>query len=178
MYSIKLHFISLLILGGIASVAHADDYQEIKGSGKPDAVLCGFNVNKTTMKEIFAKLGETNEKKPDADEPRQVTFSWTRGSLQINISAYVVYKFPNDRPVSIEATGSDPENFCKTGRGVALGDPVAHALKAYAAGKNKGKIAADGDTTLVFKWGEEDTDVSFSIAKDKSITRISVTGEE
>ena len=80
-------------------------------------------------------------------------------------------------PLWIEVEGPDPGSFCKTGRGIALGDPIGNALKAYGKGKMNDKVVIEDSETLTFKWGEEDTDVFFLMTKDKRIKKINVGHE-
>ncbi|MDR3480452.1 MAG: hypothetical protein P4L91_07015 [Burkholderiaceae bacterium] len=176
MYSIKRFLPLICLLCFIAPLSHADDgYVEIKAGGKPDAFLCGFDVNKTTMKEIFAKLGKEDKREPDPEESREATFSWVRGSLKISAIAWTIYEYPNRHPEGIEVEGADPEKFCGTGRGIFLGDSIDHARKIYAQDKGRGKFSVKKAENVTFKWGEEDTTVYFDIDKDRTITAVGVT---
>ena len=156
-----------------------DNYEEIKASGKTEYLLCGFDANKTTMKQIMDKLGEPTSKTqdPEGKEPNFYVYSWTKGPLKININTYLIPEFPNTRPVSIEVEGSDPDHFCKTGRGLMLGDSVDRAMQIYA--KKHQKIATTKDHKLLaFMWGDiQGGGLSATVSKDGVISTLETTGE-
>jgi hypothetical protein len=172
-------FISLNTKAQDAGVFNQDNYEEIKASGKTEYLLCGFNANKATMKEIMEKLGDPTSKTqdPEGKEPNFYVFSWSKGPLKININTYLIPEFPNTRPVSIEVEGSDPDHFCLTGRGLALGDSADKAVKLYA--KKYHKIAPPKDHKLLaFMWGDiEGGGLSATISKTGVVSTLEATGE-
>lgn len=156
-----------------------ENYEEIKASGKTEYTLCGFDANKATMKQIMNKLGDPTSKTqdPEGKEPNYYVFSWRRGPLKININTYLIPEFPNTRPVSIEVEGSDPTGFCRTGRGLALGDSTDKAMRLYA--KKYHKIATPKDRkVLAFMWSDiQGGGLSATVSKSGAVSTLEVTGE-
>jgi hypothetical protein len=157
-----------------------DNYEEVAGSGKgPDYMLCGFNPNKTTMKQIIAKLGQQTSKAP-SDDVNYFKFTWDKGPLKINVSTYISEftpkPFPDNTPATIKIEGSDPDHVCQTGRGLVLGDSIDRAMKLYA--KKYHKVAMPKDHKIVvFKWGDGITEVSVDVQKDGTISSIETEGD-
>jgi hypothetical protein len=174
----KLYFAVLFAVATAAPLVQADEFldADLRPLGAPDTSLCGFDVNRTPVSLILNKMGEPTTRTAAPEEPRHVTYSWTKGPLNIRISTYTLPGYESKPPASIEVEGSDPGKVCATGRGIALGDSVDYALKLY--GKNHDTFPYSGDEAYNFKWPRA-VNVLLSLTKDKNahIKRITLSGK-
>lgn len=136
----------------IACPALADHLPDDKlAAGKPETTLCGFDPYNTLLKDILAKLGEPEFVRPTPSDKINVTYHWSRGPLQIQVNAYQVDGYLDRPPVYIEVAGRDPDGFCRTGRGLALGSSLGDLRKIY--GTRYGvRSTGDGRHTVTLQW--------------------------
>lgn len=165
--------LSLLFAGPVL----ADHLPDNKlASGKGDTVLCGFDPRFTPMKDILSKLGKPDRIDPWPEDKLNFTYQWSRGPLTIEVNTYHFYAdYLNRPPVWIEVSGSDPEGFCKTGRGLKLGDSLADVRRLY--GKRYGVTrTSKGEQSITIQWEDEAT-IFVDLTKDGHVEVINIPAE-
>jgi hypothetical protein len=143
-------------------------------SGKADTVLCGFDPYFTPMKDILSKLGKPDRIDPRPTDKVNVTYQWSKGSLTIKANAYQLDGYLDRTPVYIEVSGSDPDGFCATGRGLKLGDSLADVRRFY--GRYGVRWTGKGKRTITIQWNDEST-VFVDLTKSGRVEAITALGE-
>jgi hypothetical protein len=145
----------LFCCSGVAD--HLPENQIAKG--KADEVLSSVNVYKTTMGQIFSRLGPPS-RTIDVLEDRNIAggrdYEWDRGEVKIFMGTW------NDKgtssvPYSVEVWGKRPAGILGiTGRGLRLGDKLSKVRQIY--GHRFGRYQQDDGTLQVtIQWQNETT---------------------
>ncbi len=137
-------------------------------------MLCGLDSDATPMKDVLSKLGKPDRIEPWEVHKANVTYWWSRGPLTIQVNTYQFGDYLNRPPLWIEVSGSDPDGFCTTGRGLKLGNSLADIRRLY--GHRYGIRPIDGGKRMVtIQWSTLPS-IDIDLARDGRIVRINAAG--
>lgn len=172
---------SLLFAIGFAacfSATHslADHLPDSKlAQGESESLLCGVKPAFTAMNDILSKLGEPRSIEPRKEDKVNVTYQWSRGPLLIQVNTYQYGDYLNRNPVSVEVEGSDPDGFCRTGRGLKLEDSLADLQRLYGERYSVRKTGK-GKREITIQWSDLTTLYVF-LSKDGHVEAIELSGD-
>jgi len=126
------------------------------------------------MKDILSKLGKPDRIDPRPTDKVNVTYKWSRGPLTILVSAYQMEGYLDRNPVWIEVSGSDPDGFCTTGRGLKLGGSLVDVRRLYGTRYGIRQISR-GKRVLTIEWSTEPS-IDIDLSRDGRIIRINSAG--